>query len=404
MLRWLLVLPIASLAAAGVWIQGGAGGKGGTESGEIAGAVARVSAPTEEGQTLTLQGVARVEPAAGEETAPDDVATDEGADEVFEEAFECVTRPPPDPVEAGTCTLIASVTDEAGAAPTEIDLELWRLGAPANEHWRAGDQLQAKAEVTQGRVEWSGLPEGRYRLFSPDLRPTGEDPQAFEVAGALTMVSVAVPMPRRVPVLVQVVDENGRPIHAGEECTLGGSTHGTDAHPKWLVARRLHRGMLGASGFSCCGCGGGTDEGRPIVATETGFELGPCSESSRARSHSWTGELSFEGRTSVTAFVSSNEVRVPHATRYVAVSVPLAQVAACIWTSEGRLALDSDATFDATCRAVRVAEGEAAPDPNRLPIVVHVTLAGHEPLTFTTRPGARPVERTLRRSADSDSR
>ncbi len=256
--------------------------------------------------------------------------------------------------------------------------------------------------MTQGRVEWSGLPEGRYRLFSPDLRPTGEDPPEFAVAGALTLVSVAVPMPRRVPVLVRVVDQAGAPVLAGELCVFGVSSCGRNAHPAWLVERMLHRGDL-ASIFACgCGCGGGSGGVSPIEATEAGFELGSSSESSRARSSSWTGELRFEGRTSVTAFVTSNEVRVPHPTCYVAVSVPLAQVAACIWTSEGRLALDSGATFDARCRAVRVPEGEAAPDPSSLPIEVQVTLAGHEPLTFTTRPGARPVECTLRRSTESE--
>jgi hypothetical protein len=83
---------------------------------------------------------------------------------------------PPDPLEPGSSTLELTLLEQDSGAPFASEVVLWRLDAPANGYWTAGDQDVARAEV--GR---EGGP-----LVSPGLEwlpllptPTGFDLGTF---------------------------------------------------------------------------------------------------------------------------------------------------------------------------------------------------------------------------------
>jgi hypothetical protein len=385
------------LGAAVAAVQGGWGGR----DASLEAPAPRDAAPAIEPLTLRSVSVAvapaPTEAAVAPGASPEALAGDAEAEEVIEE---CGVGAP-DPVETGTCSLVVNLKDEAGAAPRLVDLELWRLGAPGNEHWLPGDQRQAQATTQEGRVQWDGLPAGTYRLFSGDLRPGADDPPAFHVDGALTVVDATLAMPRQVPVQVRVVDERGAALTEGKLELGGMSSYDHDVEPAWRRERKSRSGdaLQEFSFTTSCGCGRSRADDRPVTQGAEGFELGTCNESSRAGDESWSADLTFPGRTSVSAYVKTKDVHHPHALRLVAVSVPLEPIVASLRLPDGTYARDAGARVVARSRAVVVPKEGPPPDPSTLPIHVTVRLFEHEPLEFEVRAGERLPDRTLVRSA-----
>jgi hypothetical protein len=129
---------------------------------------------------------------------------------VVEDPDRC-TEPPPDPIEAGPCRLIVSATDErAEAFSGQIDL--WRLAAPGNDQWMAGDQRQARIASEHGRYVFDDLPPGRYRIHAHEQRKDSEDPPAFVVAGDLTEIAFTLPGRRKHRVAFKIYDGTGRQV------------------------------------------------------------------------------------------------------------------------------------------------------------------------------------------------
>ena len=64
-----------------------------------------------------------------------------------QELEELVEDPPEDPIGRGECSLILQAFDADCGEPIDARADLWRLNAPGNEHWRAGDQLQASVKI-----------------------------------------------------------------------------------------------------------------------------------------------------------------------------------------------------------------------------------------------------------------
>lgn len=308
-----------------------------------------------------------------------------------------VKEPPPDPVERGSSRLLLLVNAEETGEPVSADVELWRLGAPGNRDWQAGDQLQAQGKIEAGSAQFDSLPEGTYRISSKDVRKGGEDPTSFSVGGRLTEVSLHLPMPRKFEVHLRVLDLYGRSVREGKRRpgSVGRYSHGPYA-PDWVVPRSLRYGEHGwpSTGWGSargCGYGGASTS---IAAHASGFFWGTYAEASRTASASSSHELEVEGANRVSLRVTSEPARDR---TFLAVAVPIDLLVAGVTLPSGWALSPTDAKIEATCKAVLL-EDTSPPDLWRdLPIEVKVLLPDHEPLEFVARTGNPSPKLTLRR-------
>jgi hypothetical protein len=100
-------------------------------------------------------------------------------------------------VERGDCAISLRVLDAETEQPVASTVDLWRLDAPGNEHWTAGDQLQATADVPVEGARIEALPAGVYRPVCLAARYSAEDPPPVRVEGALTEVTFRILVPRK---------------------------------------------------------------------------------------------------------------------------------------------------------------------------------------------------------------
>jgi hypothetical protein len=310
-------------------------------------------------------------------------------------------RLPPDPIERGTCSLEVQLTGEGDELPKHVSLQLWRIAAPASEHYGVGDQRVATGDERNGRVEWHELAEGTYRIFCPEARRGSEDAPAFAVRGASTRMTLAIAGTREVPVFVRLVDEYGAPLVEGKRRSGGTMKSGLDAQPPWHVQRPLLRGGFwgrgGATSFGSCHA-----SDRPVVASPDGFALDTQREAARATRWADRWTLTFAARTSVEVSARSDDACFPGPLRYVAVSLPLDPIAASVRMADGRLATQAGAKLSAVCEAMVVPHDGSWLDPRSLPIEVQVTLQGYAPLEFTTTLDEPTTERVLVKAAPKE--
>lgn len=122
---------------------------------------------------------------------------------------------PPDPVEFGPAALSLRLIDARSGAPVASRVELWRVEAPGNAGWTAGDQLQLAADVPLEGARFANLPEGRYRAVC-DAARFDQPPPAFELRAPHGEVEVALEMPRAFELRVRFVDRFGEPYASAE--------------------------------------------------------------------------------------------------------------------------------------------------------------------------------------------
>ncbi len=200
-----------------------------------------------------------------------------------EDAEEEIRYPGPDPIVAGDCSVLMSFYDEITSEPVSGRVDLWRIDAPANESWTAGDQMQAEVEATEGQVTVASLAPGRYRAYPLFARSGAESAPEFFVAGDLTTVLIPVSMPKLERVVLHLVDEEGSPLpdsmlarlevrNRGYQMSFGTRT------PKWKQAR-LAKNSNVLTGF---GGGGGFRSSshrswKPVKLRDGGIDLGEIS-------------------------------------------------------------------------------------------------------------------------------
>jgi len=315
---------------------------------------------------------------------------------VEEEDDVLATEPPPrDPVLAGDCSLFLSLvsleTGEAVASP----VKLFRLGAPGNERWTAGDQLQVEWNVPKEGVWFRGLPEGRYRLRAAAQRHPSDDPLCFSVRGAVTRLQFALPMPREFRGRLIVVDECGRTINDAQTMRAFFSTHMRTLAIPWVRPRKLrHPDRYVVTVRRFCGSGvgcSGQERWQRATVTDGGFSLGTFRESPRYAERSVPTYVRIEGRTDV-------RVRQEHEPgrdqTWMAISVVPSTIEDTILFPDGSLAT----------RARIWIRGDAVlvPDPppagfwQTLKLTVRVRLEGFEEMEFEVNPQSPPVPRFLR--------
>ena len=194
--------------------------------------------------------------------------------------------PPEDPVEVGECTLLLRLEDAESGEPLAGKVQLWRLGAPGNVHWSAGDQLQATLRVEQEGTEFGQLPAGAYRTVFLDAAAGSEYPDSFLVGGSWTSHVVQVRPPRNVDTYLEMWDIHGVRLENIEVKSAGSSSRlKTPESPPWLVPRTTTGDhYLVVSGMG--GSYGSRSERRwePRQAGPNGFLLGSLRGNTRSAS------------------------------------------------------------------------------------------------------------------------
>ena len=195
---------------------------------------------------------------------------------------------PPDLLQHGESSLEMSLIDSETKDPVSGTVQLWRLNAPENEGWNAGDQMQHQAEAILGTFRADQLPEGEYRLFvlfAKDGSPSGE---AFTIAGRSTALTQEVVMPHREGISLAMFRTGGTKVLgvAGEgfQWKDGGSRSEVhfDLEPDWLSRRwpkepAIMESMAGGGGW-----GGGHHSSWTSLPKDTfGFLLGERMQDSR---------------------------------------------------------------------------------------------------------------------------
>ncbi|MHC4939337.1 MAG: hypothetical protein ACYTHK_10240 [Planctomycetota bacterium] len=291
---------------------------------------------------------------------------------------------PPDPVGTGPCSLELALYDAWTGAAIRGTVRLYRLDAPANEHWNRGDQLQAVVDVAVEGTVVGGLPAGRYRAHCVTQRYPGTDHAEFEVAGELSRCALSVETPRAHDAWLIVRDERGMAIEAG---TLRGDLQnfsGRRLDPAWFNKRTLKvpsDTILLGGGW---GGGRGGMRMRKARAVDGRYLLGRYREDAWEKSTrvGWTWKA--EGRTSVHVKIVLERWRE---TTFVGVSVPLEWVERSVLMPDGGLASDAGAELRTWCPAVS--------DDSKTVVKVRVRLNGYEDLEFEFEPHDAVPVRTL---------
>jgi len=274
-------------------------------------------------------------------------------EEVLEDDLELpveIEELPEDPAETGPCSLTLNLTRAESGQPVQATVGLWRLDAPGNEHWKRGDQLQARLDVPVEGVAVDNLPAGRYRVFSGDQRVNSADSPAFDVAGPKTVVTLSLPMPRKFHVHVRIYTESGHVLLRATRDELGSSTYGgTLDPPKWRKKRWLKSGScFGGTRSLGIGCGSNRAPAYEVAGTEAGFHLGLYREDARRSSRTSSHSFENEGRTIVRLFLTRE---IQRDRSYIALSVPEEPILASIVLPDGRLASDAGADIRIYCSA-----------------------------------------------------
>ncbi|MEM7167016.1 MAG: hypothetical protein AAF581_16250 [Planctomycetota bacterium] len=307
--------------------------------------------------TVASHGDAAV---AAEET---DVQTPEiDLDALVEIEF---TGPPSDVLETGACALELHVLDRLTQQPVATKLELWRLDAPASEHWSRGDQRQARAEVdASGVVEIQDLPPWTYRVRCEAARVGSEDPAPFLVRGSLSQVTVEIDLPRTLPVTVHVFDENGqRVVEARSRIgSQGSSFRGqTEApRPSWVHQRECTTPYKPESTLGAFGVGGGVSGIRgPWTSRRdegTGMQLVEVRERTWREASGWKQQfIDVDEGSRIDVSVRGNH---PAPRTYAAVSLSRRFVAEHVLLPNGLPATDLAAHVSTQVEAVHCGDGD----------------------------------------------
>lgn len=148
-------------------------------------------------------------PAPGPTASAESVADDVDEPELV--LHEVIGEAHPDPIELGNALLDLRLIDETFGAGVASHVELWRLDAPENEHWTAGDQLQDQAQVPVEGWIFTRLPAGRYRVVC-HAEAWGEEPPEIEVTAPRTRIDVALVLPREFRIRLDVRDRFGNQV------------------------------------------------------------------------------------------------------------------------------------------------------------------------------------------------
>jgi hypothetical protein len=282
------------------------------------------------------------------------------------------------PPENGPCALDLALRDPDTPGLVSAEIVLWRLGLPEDHNFTAGDRAEREVRVREGCVQVEGLPPGRYRVQCDDQRRDSRDPPEFSVHGPRTTVSLDVAMPREFRVRLKVIDERGEPLARGviEEapgCSLGLRP----SIPDWVSLRRPKVSPCELVHECCAGCEHLHAPGREVVAEDDTFDLGTWKEESRRGGCRRSTTFIAEDRNPLRIRARDIDGDVT----LVALSVPLAVLAAPVVLPDGTPAIEAGARVKAECSPRP--EGSVLGPRVR----VEVSLEGHRRVEYWWRAG-----------------
>lgn len=185
---------------------------------------------------------------------------------------------PPDPVESGPASLFLRLIDAHSGDAIASRLELWRIEAPGNADWSAGDQLQLTADVPAEGARFPSLPEGRYRASCARADGGSVLPE-FEVRAPHTEVELALELPGDFEVRVHFLDRFGVPYPSAHWWPI--RMRLVDP-PTAVRSPREQRGASGSSwSHSMAVSFAGQASMQEVVQTAEGLLLGRFSTASR---------------------------------------------------------------------------------------------------------------------------
>lgn len=286
---------------------------------------------------------------------------------------------PPDPAERGECAMLVRVLDAETQQPIASTVDLWRLDAPGNEEWTAGDQLQLTAEVPAEGARLEALPAGFYRPICLAERFSAEDPPPVRVEGPLTEVTFRILMPRKLHACVKVVDVRGAPLPKGSVRQGSRTWHNRWRDPAWRKPRAL-RGAKRNVYLQLGGGGGGAYvRAKGIPQPPGGFRLGPFAEDSKQSEVRYHVTVAVEGCNDV-------RVAVPGAATdgltFLGLAVPFATVGGELRMQDGRTVAEAGGKVWASFKAVALDASASAPLLSDLPFHIDVTVPGYKPVAF----------------------
>lgn len=293
---------------------------------------------------------------------------------------------PPDVAEQGDCALLLRLLNAETGRPVASVVDLWRLDAPANADWTAGDQLRVTVEVSNEGAKLESLPAGIYRPVCIGARYSSEDPPPFRIEGPTTEITLRIEMPRILHAFVKVVDVDGRPVPTGS--MRGGTARrwrDRSRTPAWVRPRTPREGQPTATAL---GGGGGVTGNRslthPIPQPPEGFRVGPFPEDSKKAEVRHVFTIAIDGWSEVLAVVPGTAV---DGSTYVGLSVPLATVPGDLRMLDGRTIAEAGGKVSATFFAVPVDASGAAPRLADTPFRVYVAVPGYTSQSFEQKLG-----------------
>jgi len=289
----------------------------------------------------------------------------------------------PDTPEHGECALLLHLIDAGTGEPVASTVDLWRLDAPANADWTAGDQLQLTSDVAAEGTKLKSLPAGVYRPVCIAARFSSEDPAPFRVEGPTTEVTLRIEMPRSLYASVQVVDVDGEPVPSGTLTRVDHMWRGRERTPRWRKARvpREPARVLGTRR----GRGGKrTYDGDPLFQTASGFRVGPFPEDSKEREVQHYFTIEIKGHSEVRVAVPGSSADGP---TFVGLSVPLATVPGELRMPDGRTIAEAGGKVSATFSAVPIDASGAVPPLADRPFRVYVSVPGYTSQSFEQKLG-----------------
>ncbi len=338
-----------------------------------------------EDRTLVAPTTARVEVSAPIETV---AAESELTEEViFEEIWE--EEAVEDPIERGTCGLFVRAIWQSSGLPAASHFQLYRINAPENEFYTAGDQLQLEGQLPKEGKQILYLAEGEYRVTCWAASAKTPDPPSFFVAGDQTEALLELTAPPAGEAHLLLYDEHGTRLENVDRYGIRYES-GTELGPElpWLNARMPKKGYTVTEGFMDA-----FESGNPpvehLVAVDKGFFLTPVKGATKYHFNRSRHSLGLPDHTAVVVPVAWEGEGPP---TWVGVIVPLERIAAALWLEYGDRPDPAKLTLDAQCIARPLAELPDFEPWSVVAIQVNVDYPGHKTLEFAWSPGQGLLE------------